>query len=385
MRFLLNPKIVNACKNFCRHVHLDWSPNWKISKKIWDRYRKLPIANCKVQATYVWIDGTGQNVRAKTRTMDYTPSSHKDCPNWDFDGSATYLSDVQSSDVILCPIALYSDPITQGNNKLVLCETYSHDGKPTCSNHRHQCMETLNQVCDKEPMFGFEQEFQLMDVNNRPFGWPVMLGEPSPCGSYYCSVGADRAYGREVIESLYRCLLFCGVDIAGSNAEVTPSQWEFQTGPTIGIKAADDLWMSRYLLQRIAEDYGVVISFHPKPFPNWNGAGCHTNFSTKEMREDGGYKFMEEAMKKLEKKHEDHIKVYDPHGGKDNQLRLTGQYETSSIDKFTWGVADRGVSVRINRRVAQKQKGYFEDRRPTANVDPYKVVNAMVRTVCLNE
>jgi glutamine synthetase len=148
MRFLLNPKIVNACKIFCRHVHLDWSPNWKISKKIWDRYRKLPIANCKVQATYVWIDGTGQNVRAKTRTMDYTPSSHKDCPNWDFDGSATYLSDVQSSDVILCPIALYSDPITQGNNKLVLCETYSHDGKPTCSNHRHQCMETLNQVCE---------------------------------------------------------------------------------------------------------------------------------------------------------------------------------------------------------------------------------------------
>ncbi|XP_044258731.1 glutamine synthetase-like [Tribolium madens] len=383
MRFLLRPHTLNVCKILYRSVHLDWSPNWKLSKKIWDRYRNLPIANCKVQATYVWIDGTGENLRSKTRTMDYTPSSHKDCPNLNFNGSFTYQAEPKNSDVILCPVAIYNDPITQGNNKLVLCETYDTEGRPTQSNHRHHCMETLNQVCDKEPMFGFEQEFMMMDVNSRPFGWPVMSGEPSPLGSYYCSVGADRAFGREVAESHYRCLLYCGVDISGVNPEATPSQWEFKTGPTIGIKAADDLWISRYLLQRVAEDYGVAISFHPKLFKNWKGSGCHTNFSTKEMREDGGFKYIEEAVKKLEKRHEDHIKVYDPRGGKYNALRLTG-HGTSKVDKFTSGVADSTASVKISKAVMQKQKGHFVDRRPAGNADPYQVMNALVCTLCLN-
>ncbi|RZC37707.1 Gln-synt C domain containing protein [Asbolus verrucosus] len=366
-------------------MHLEWSPNTKIDKKIWDRYRNLPIAGCKIQATYVWIDGTGENLRSKSKTMDYTPSSYKDCPTWDFDGSSTGLAETHSSDVLLCPVALYADPITQGNNKIVLCDTYNAEGKPTRTNFRHACMEALNQICDKDPMFGLEQEYQLMDLNNRPFGWPVMNGEPAPAGPYYCGVGADKAYGREIVESHYRACLYSGLDVSGVNAEVTPSQWEFQTGPTIGIKAADDLWMARYLLHRIAEDYGVAVSLHPKLFPNWNGAGCHANFSTKEMREDGGYKLIEEAVKKLEKNHAKHIKAYDPSGGEYNKLRLTGHHETSSVEKFSWGVADRSVSVRINRKVAQKQKGYLEDRRPSSNSDPYQVINALVRTICLNE
>ncbi|XP_063926186.1 glutamine synthetase 2 cytoplasmic-like [Zophobas morio] len=376
MKFL-NRNIQIVCKLLSRSIHLEWSPNWKISKKVWDRFSNLPIANCKVQATYIWIDGTGENLRAKNRILDFTPNSYKECPNWDFDGSTTFLADdPKHSDIILCPIALYNDPFQRGTNKLVLCETYTSDGKPTKSNSRHCCMTFLNQVCDKEPRFGFKQTCMFMDADKRPFGWPKQLGYPCPTESHCYSVGADKALGRELIECVCRCCLYSGLELGASHPAVVPSQWQVGLEPTAGIRAADELWILRYFLQRIGEIFGVVVSFEPKLYPSWKGSGCHTKFSTKEMRNEGGYKFMEEAMKKLATEHEKHMDVYDIRGCHNKQL--DGDHST-----FRWGVADRTGCVRIPKKVEMDKKGYFEDMRVPANADPYKVVSIFVRTLCL--
>ncbi|KAA3677989.1 glutamine synthetase [Paragonimus westermani] len=201
---------------------------------------------------------------------------------------------------------------------------------------------------------------------------------------YYCSVGAGRALGRDVSEAHYHACLYAGVKIAGSNGEVMPSQWEFQVGPCEGISAADHLWMARFILHRVAEDFGVVVSFDPKPVAgDWNGSGAHTNYSTKSMRSSrGGMHAIEEAVKKLSLKHGEHIAAYDPRQGLDNSRRLTGMHETSSIHGFSSGVANRGSSIRIPRQVAEDGCGYLEDRRPSANCDPYNVTRVLVETTC---
>jgi glutamine synthetase len=143
--------------------------------------------------------------------------------------------------------------------------------------------------------------------------------------------------------------------------------------------------MSRYILIRIAEDLHIGISFDPKPVAGWMGCGAHTNFSTEAMRAEGGLAEIKRAMDKLSKNHAKHVQVYDPHGGADNTRRLTGQLWSSDLNKFSWGIADRAASVRIPKQVAQAGKGYFEDRRPASNCDPYAVTEALVRTCCLNE
>lgn len=361
------------------------SPNAAINKNILARYFQIPIPENKVQAMYIWIDGSGEYVRAKTRTLDFIPKKPSELPIWNYDGSSTGQSSGMNSDMYLYPVAIYPDPFRLGNNKLVLCDTYKHDKKPAETNHRHSCLKAMEGAADQHPWFGIEQEYTLLDMDYRPFGWPKG-GFPGPQGPYYCGVGADKVYAREIEEAHYRACLYAGINIAGTNAEVMPAQWEFQVGPCEGISIGDELWVARFLLHRVAEEFGIVVTLDPKPMPgDWNGAGAHCNFSTKAMREANGIIEIEKAIDKLSKQHVRHITAYDPHGGKDNERRLTGKHETSSIHDFSAGVANRGASIRIPRSCAEEKKGYLEDRRPASNCDPYKVAETIVRTVCLNE
>lgn len=361
------------------------SPNYKMNKVVLDKFLSLEQPENKVQATYIWIDGTGENVRSKDRTINFVPQHPSELPIWNYDGSSTWQAEGANSDVFLVPVAIFRDPFRRGNNKLVLCDTYKHNKKPTESNNRKSCLEAVESAKEAVPWFGIEQEYTLLDMDGRPFGWPK-CGFPGPQGPYYCGVGASKVYGRDIVEAHYRACLYAGINIAGTNAEVMPSQWEFQVGPTEGVHAGDELWVARYLLHRVAEEFGVVVTLDPKPMEgDWNGAGAHTNFSTKPMREENGIIEIEKAIDKLSKAHLRHIQAYDPKGGKDNERRLTGKHETSSIHDFSAGVANRGASIRIPRGVAEEKKGYLEDRRPSSNCDPYSVIEALVRTCVLDE
>ncbi|KAJ8395894.1 hypothetical protein AAFF_G00027770 [Aldrovandia affinis] len=358
------------------------SPN--LNKSLLQQYLALPQGEL-CQVTYVWIDGTGEGLRCKTRTLEKEPKDIQEVPEWNFDGSSTYQAEGFNSDMYLIPVRMFRDPFTRDPNKLVLCEVLNYNRTPTEHNQRFTCSKAMEAAQDFHPWFGMEQEYTLLGLDGHPYRWP-QGGFPKPQGPYYCSVGADRAFGRDIVECHYKACLYAGVKICGTNAEVMPSQWEFQVGPCEGIEMGDHLWMARYLLHRVCEDFGVIATLDPKPMKgDWNGAGCHTNFSTEAMRAKGGMEHIEEAIEKLGRRHPQHIRRYDPHSGQDNMRRLTGLHETSSIHDFSAGIANRGASIRIPRQVGQDKRGYLEDRRPSANCDPYPVTEAIVRTCLLEE
>ena len=336
----------------------------------------------KTKIEYIWLDGNKpeQTLRSKTKIVELDTAITKpqinDLPKWSFDGSSTSQAIGSHSDCILSPVRVYHDPQRVGAF-LVICEVLNADGTPHESNLRNKAKEVDSQHEKKGWWFGFEQEYVLMK-DGKPLGFPTE-GYPEPQGKYYCGVGSDRIKGREVVEQHLDACMNIGLEITGINAEVMLGQWEYQLFSKGALKVSDDLWISRYLLYRITEGHNLTVDLHPKPIKgDWNGSGMHVNFSTKEMRENGGKEMMEDICKALEIYHEDHINNY----GSDNEKRLTGLHETQSIEKFSYGVSDRGASIRIPvSTVNNNWKGYLEDRRPASNACPYKITRRILTTL----
>ena len=328
------------------------------------------------KAEYIWIDGTEPTakLRSKTRVL----ADGAELPTWGFDGSSTNQAEGHASDRVLKPVFSCPDPIRGGDDVLVLCEVFNIDGSAHETNTRALLRPIAEQFTAQEAIFGIEQEYNFFK-DGRPFGFPVN-GYPAAQGGYYCGVGADEVFGREIVElHLDRCME-AGLAICGINAEVMPGQWEFQIGPVDALTVSDHLWVARWLLYRTAEEFDVAVTIDAKPVKgDWNGAGAHTNFSTKAMRE--GYAAIITACESLgadQEKVLEHVKQYG-HGIED---RLTGKHETAPWNVYSYGVSDRGASVRIPWQVEVEQKGYIEDRRPNANVDPYVVTRLLVNTCC---
>ena len=396
-----------------------------------------------ILAEYVWCDGNGI-FRSKSRVLYENPLYYTDMlttspklhagrgigspgvaqgcargkikssdmgvlvdiyPEWSYDGSSTGEASGKDSEVLLKPVAVYVDPFKHNCvATLVLCDTYNADtNEPLPTTHRPWANKLFNSKMGRggrgrskkrnqsrpthAPWFGIEQEFFIMTQNsdnptknsNIPIGWKT---DANTQGQYYCSVGSNNAFGRHIVEEAYLLAIHAGINVTGMNAEVAPGQWEIQV-LGIGIAAGDYLQILRYILQRVGEKHGVQINISPKPVSgDWNGSGAHCNFSTKNMRNgtDGkeGIEYILDAIGKLESKHKEHMEVY----GEGNRLRCSGLHETASYDTFSYGVANRGASIRIPRSTHSERKGYLEDRRPAANVNPYLLIGNIFNTTC---
>jgi glutamine synthetase len=338
-------------------------------------------------AEYIWIDGSvpTQKLRSKTKIVHNLESEDQvklsDFPRWTFDGSSTNQAEGDMSDCLLEPVRMVYDPIRGGDAYLVLCEVLSANGKAHPSNERAKLRGILDQGAgDTESWLGFEQEYTLYQ-GSRPLGFPSERRFPAAQGPYYCGVGADEVYGRDLVEVHLEACLEADLIVSGVNAEVMPGQWEFQVGGPGGtpLVASDHLWLSRWLLYRIGEEMGISATLDPKPVPgDWNGAGMHTNFSTKAMRAQGGWDAIIEGIEAIGARIDEHLAAY----GVGYEMRLTGHHETCRFDEFKYGVSDRTASVRIPAQVATDRCGYLEDRRPNANADPYAVTRVILESVC---
>ncbi|MCA9026590.1 MAG: glutamine synthetase beta-grasp domain-containing protein [Planctomycetaceae bacterium] len=325
---------------------------------------------------YIWLDGyqPTQSLRSKTKIVKDFSGKLEDCPLWAFDGSSTEQAPGGSSDCLLKPVALFPDPDRTGNAWLVMTEVLN----PDKSRHKSNGRGTIHDD-DDDFWFGFEQEYTIWNPDtNKPIGFPVE-GFPGPQGPYYCSVGTGKAVGREIVEEHLEQCLNAGINVEGINAEVMMGQWEFQIFAKGAQQAGDQVWIARYLLERTAEKHGMSINWHCKPVKgDWNGSGMHANFSNTTLRTCGKKEIYESICRAFEPRIKEHIDVY----GADNDQRLTGLHETQSIDKFSYGVSDRGASIRIPiGTVENGWKGWLEDRRPASNADPYMVASAIIATV----
>lgn len=330
----------------------------------------------KTKLEYVWLDGytPEPQLRSKIRVFEGPiPTTLSNVPVWNFDGSSTQQAEGHFSDCVLHPVRLYA-PYTSADpcpTVYVLCTVHHSDGTPHVTNTRAAVPE------NSDLWFGFEQEYFIRSGYQQPIlGFEQVA--PEPQGKYYCGVGGQMR-GRHISDTHLNICLNYGLNIEGTNAEVALGQWEYQIFAADAQQAADDLWMSRYLLSKIAEAHDCHIEWHPKPLLGWNGSGLHTNFSSSRMRDIGGHTYFLEIFDAFRFRKHEHIQNY----GSDNHLRLTGQYETADINTFSWGVSDRGASIRIPAATAVAWKGYLEDRRPASHADPYRVVRTIAETLQL--
>lgn len=325
---------------------------------------------------YIWLDAQN-NCRSKTKIYnleDQEIFTLTKIPNWNYDGSSTNQASTENSEIILQPVKMVKDPFrtTHDNSYLVLCETLNTDLTPHKTNTRWMAKTIFDtETIHTNPLFGLEQEFFISRRSNAslvPVAFSDNQNEPSPQGNYYCGVGGANIYGRSYVNEILDKCIYADLPLTGMNAEVAPAQWEFQVC-SFGIDAADSLILLRYIGNRVLEKHMLYFDINAKPVQgDWNGSGCHINYSTSLMRENGGFKYIEQALKNLSKEHNLHIKHY----GDDNYLRLTGKHETSSLDEFSYSVAGRHTSIRIPIKTKEDKCGYFEDRRPSSSLDPYK-------------
>lgn len=329
----------------------------------------------KFKLEYIWLDGCEptQTMRSKTNIVSDFDGKLENVPQWCFDGSSTEQATGDSSDCLLQPVAIYPDP-DRKNGYLVMTEVMNADGTPHVTNAR----ATIDDD-DEDFWFGFEQEYVLWDLDHHtPMGFPAPGYYPPPQGPFYCSVGAEYTVGRNIVEEHMEHCIEAGLNIEGVNAEVMKGQWEYQIFAKGAKRAGDEIWIARYLAERVGEKYGIRINLDPKPVDgDWNGSGMHANFSNGAMRENGDEQVFTKICEEFGKHVQDHIAVY----GAGNEKRLTGKHETQSIDQFSYGVSDRGASIRIPIGTVQDGwKGRLEDRRPASNADPYKVASIIIKS-----
>lgn len=343
-----------------------------------------------VRVTYIWLGGkdSHHDIRSKDRTMYLEQEDVRKHPKelladgvfpvWNYDGSSTGQSKGIDTEVLIKPVNAFPCCLPRHSTTipwiLVLAECYLANGEPTADNARAVARQTFEQLPDEHPWFGLEQEFFLLDrTTGRPYGWPAH-GFPAPQGPFYCGSGAGSAWGRKFVDKHYEICLEMGLNVSGTNAEVTPGQWEFQVGPCEGLEMGDQLTVARWVLLRVLEDENLDIDYRAKPIEgDWNGSGLHTNFSTEATRVKNGIEAINKYIDRLKKTVKRDIIFY----GADNNLRLTGRHETSKATEFSSGVGTRGTSIRIPNSVAAEGCGYMEDRRPAGDADPYLVTSRL--------
>jgi glutamine synthetase len=324
-------------------------------------------------AEYIWLD-VHDKFRSKIRVIN----DDEQITNWNYDGSSTGQASINTSEIILKPCKVFNNPLLN-NSKLVVCSTYDVNGEPLQNNHRHLAEQIFNSKLEEEPWFGLEQEYFMLDKEtNNIIGFTPNIGISSNrIGKYYCNPIYQDKITTKIAELHAIACLEAQIKISGINAEVAPGQWEFQVGPCVGINAGDDMLAARYLLEKIAATYDVLISYHPKLNPILSGSGMHTNFSTKKMRELNGIDEIYRCIENLKANHVSDMEKY----GKYNNLRLTGSHETANINDFSCGIGCRDTSIRIGYDTYKNKCGYFEDRRPAANADPYLVTSTIFSAI----
>ena len=340
-----------------------------------------------INSEYIWLDSEN-NIRSKTKILnidielknnDKKPSELEIIqslmnvslyPNWNCNGK--HLGD-EVSEIIIHPVFVSLDPFKKAPNVLILCDTYNLDGNPTKYNNRYSVNKLFNKHENLKCLFGFEQEFHIMKLGDNFTLLPnktMIKGEPVKATKYYCSNGSMNAFGRNLVNRAVTLALEAGLSCGGYNSACGPAQWEIQIGPVqYGVCAADHLILLRFILSRLSENLDIHISLLPKPSEDIDSISyCHTNFSTESMRDSNGYTHIQNSIEKLKQTHSRDLEIY-------------GKTDIEIHNNFTTDVTNRNVSVRIPTESKKNNKGYFEDRRPLSNCDPYLVCEALLNSV----